>query len=435
MGIIDYYNLAFSNRETSFSTHVHEVDSLISTLIKNLPKKIHIEDNKSGKEFLIDLTEDSSISNYEFILLNKLFYQYSVIYEDSVKYTFYDFDDNTSTAEDYFNRNTGVLRLLKSILFLDFYNSLDLVYGVFSLYDMIPFLDLRTIPVSDKKDMLLNQKRYIADKLRELGGQYDVLNIEYVDYLKKVETLNKLIYQIEVKASVDEAKSNDPVLRDVSNYKNRLVKMQDVHSRVESKISDWKFDLDQLKINERDVSRQKKLSAKIKKWAKVSAKLNGSIKITKAEISNYEDVLKKDSSTIESRKSEYAKKINDLKERLVTAEDTKTKLYERLSEIKNSSNSLKMELQSIENRMATELTIVDTDKLVSKNILSIDRDITVGEKLFRFLSNYFISMSQSSFISLQDRRALVVRLFPDIKVKSFSTIDGVFDDKHFITVG
>jgi hypothetical protein len=46
-----------------------------------------------------------------------------------------------------------------------------------------------------------------------------------------------------------------------------------------------------------------------------------------------------------------------------------------------------------------------------------------------------MAMNQSSFLSPKDRRELLIKLFPDIKIKSLSTIDGVIDDKHFIKVG
>jgi hypothetical protein len=78
--------------------------------------------------------------------------------------------------------------------------------------------------------------------------------------------------------------------------------------------------------------------------------------------------------------------------------------------------------------------LVDADKLVAKNIVSIDKEITPGEKLFRFLSNYFISVDQSNFLSIVDRRTLILRLFPNIKIKSISIIRGVVDEKNFISV-
>lgn len=434
MGIIDYYKLAFSGRQTSFSEHVQQADAVISRLVESIPEIIFIEDKKLNKEFAINLMEDNSISTHEYVLLQKLFYQYSVVFEDTVSFKFQCQDGNVYEAEEFFNKNTGILRLLKSVLFLDFYNSLDLVYGVFSLYDMIPFLDLKTIPLSDKKDALLNQKRYISEKIRDLSGQYDVLNIEYVNYSNKVAQFEKLIHEIQVKASVDESKSQDPVLVDASNYKSKLLKFKNAHRRISERVENAKVNLDDLKINMRNPDLQRVLSSLLKKWTKKEKSISDNIKLMSVEVSNYDDILKRGETTIAKRQGEFNKKINDLKEKLASAINMRDKLYDRVVEIKNSSNSLQMELQSIENRISSEVTLVDADKLVSRNIVSIDKEITPGEKLFRFLSNYFISVDQSNFLSIIDRRTLILKLFPSIKIKSISIIDGAIDEKNFITV-
>jgi hypothetical protein len=249
-----------------------------------------------------------------------------------------------------------------------------------------------------------------------------------------VRNLEKIIHEIEVKYSLDEIKSNDPVLVDVSNYKIKLKKGKKIHDNIVSRLERSKVYLDELKINSRNPEMQKLLASRIKKWSKKEKIISDYIKLISADISNYDEVIKRNESTISERKIEFTKKINDLKDKLAVAINTRDKLYERIVEIKNSSNSLQLELQNIDNRISSEITLVDTDKLISRNIVSIDKEITPGEKLFRFLANYFISVDQNNFLSLKDRRNLILKLFPNIKIKSISIIRGVADENNFILV-
>lgn len=434
MGILDYYRLAFSNKQTSFSDHVRGVDAIIAKLIENLPQGIAISDTINDKEYEINFFEEEWLSHKEFVLLHTLFYQYPVGFNSDVEYSFINSSGEKIDAATFLNANTGMLRLMKSILFLDFYNSLDLVYGVFSLYDMIPYLDLKTIPLSDKRDNMVNQKRYIADKIQELQGQYDVINTEYADYVKKVDNLKRLIHQVEIAQSVEAQKPQNPALQEFESFKIKRDKSVKTLKRLSSSVDSWKVDLDNLKINVRNVPMQKVLAGKIKKWSRVTEKLGNNIKLLNAEISNGDSVSSSEKTASTAKISEYEMRVNDLKEKLVTSEDTKNKVYQRLVDIKNSSNSLQMELTSVESKLMNEVAIVDPDKMVAKNIVAIDKEITVGEKLFRFLANYFISIDQSSFLTLADRRAVLLKIFPGLKMKSLSSIGTIADEKNFISV-
>lgn len=429
MNLSSEYVSLFGQKVLDIIQPISQIDTFFDDILGKLPSFFSIENTVTGKVYEIDLIKDPAISQAEFSILYAMLTNYS---SKGLNITCGDGVPFPQLVES----TPGLSRLLKAILFLDFYSPNDFLNNVISVQDFIPIPKLIPLPSSEKKDIFLNMKKGLMDKISDYQNNYNRLMVEYEKCSQAITTLQSVVAQVTVELSKFGAQQA-PVIENFDSMQQRSRKISRIIQAMGTRMERNKSRiLEILNLGYID-SKAHTLTEKLKS---INARYQTAKEILSGEQGNLLVFIE-----TESRKSqiaamnqeqynEYATKLAQVNSTISQHEQLKLALNSQISDLKDKSNRLQIEVNEIEARMQIECKPINMDKLISENILELEKPQLLAEKINRFLLYYMSKVSSSKYLDLQQRRAFIDRLFPDLKIKSLNPTPVTLDDKYFIAV-
>jgi hypothetical protein len=441
MTLIQYFRSVFGGASVSIFETLSKIDALLSSIFDNLPNTIFIKDKSNRLGYLIDFTSDIKIGYDEYTALHAVFSQFISLsnpnYEVSCTYG----KNNTEISfNELLAKFPGMYKIIKSVLFLDFHNSQEFINNSISLYELIKSPKFATLPSQDKRDSYISQLKEVQKSIERYTTEYDVLSVDYVKFSGDIDKLSHVLQRIETE-SILSKKEETPEPSDNSMLIHELQKESRRIAAVIEKLKN-SIDLNNSKILEiskknritvTDSSRQKELTRINKRRQKIIDVLSGRQLSILKEI---EQTAEKDFfiKSASSRDLETSAQIEEIKSSYRLAEERRRQVHNAMTEMKSKINALKLEAMDLEGKIKSEGAPVDINRISSENLLLLDTETTLHEKTVRFLLSYFNELDPRSFLTIPQRRDLLKKIFPELKMKSISLLPEIKDFENFIEV-
>jgi hypothetical protein len=323
---------------------------------------------------------------------------------------------------------------------LDFHNSQEFINNSISLYELIKSPKFATLPSQDKRDSYISQLQEVQKSIERYTTEYDVLSVDYVKFSGDIDKLSHVLQRIETE-SILSKKEETPEPADNSMLIHELQKESRRIAAVIEKLKN-SIDLNNSKILEiskknritvTDSSRQKELTRINKRRKKIIDVLSGRQLSILKEI---EQTAEKDFfiKSASSRDLETSAQVEEIKSSYRLAEERRRQVHNAMTEMKSKINALKLEAMDLEGKIKSEGAPVDINRISSENLLLLDTETTLHEKTVRFLLSYFNELDPRSFLTIPQRRDLLKKIFPELKMKSISLLPEIKDFENFIEV-
>lgn len=438
--LTEYYKSTFGTKVTPLFEQVKNLDESFKSLADSLPKKIVIREELTGKVFVLDLHEDTTMSPYEYMLLSSVFHGYVNQQEGIYSIIFSLPSGEKYSFEDYVGNFPGIHKLLRSVLFLDFYNSLDFINFFCAFYYLVPVFGLRKIPSSGHKDHMVAIKSDLLHKESELRNQYDSMSLKYSEYSTNIDALKNIIGKIEVDMNLSEALPDRDSSR-MSKYEKRINRLGKVISSVDKRLVSLKekdINLTHL-LQSKEINKPEdyELKVRVAKRRKEYTSLKTLLVNTQSSfMSEIENMFfsEKEAIHLEENRDRDESHYNDIKEKLLVQESKRSTLHTYLSNLKTEINSVRQSILDVESQMTSNFKPVDLDRIIAENVITLDKDVSLVEKLVRFTYSYFSDLEPKTFLTFPERRDLLRRIFGELRIKSLSPTLSL-DPSEFITVG
>ena len=418
-----------------------KIEALLSSIFDNLPNTILIKDKINNRGYRIDFTSDTKIGYDEYTALHAVFSQFISVsnpkYEVSCTYGPHSVE---ITFNDFLAKFPGMYKIIKSVLFLDFHNSQELINSSISLYELIKSPKFSLLPSQDKRDSYISQLKEVQKSIERYTSEYDVLSVDYVKFSGDIDKLTQVLQRIETEAVLSK-KEDAP---DQGDNSILIQELQKESRRVASVIGKLKSSVEvnnskileiskKNRITVTDSSRQKELTRINKRRNKILEVLSGRQLAILKEIEQTAetDFFRKSASSGEAQKSAQ---VDEIKANHRLAEERRKQVHAAMTDMKSKINALKLEAMDLEGKIKSEGAPVDMNRLSSENLLLLDTEVTLHEKTVRFLLSYFNHLDPRSFLTIPQRRDLLKKIFPELQVKSISLLPEIRDFENFIEV-
>ncbi|HNF28635.1 MAG TPA: hypothetical protein PKV80_29485, partial [Leptospiraceae bacterium] len=289
----------------------------------------------------------------------------------------------------------GMYKIIKSVLFLDFHNSQELINSSISLYELIKSPKFSLLPSQDKRDSYISQLKEVQKSIERYTSEYDVLSVDYVKFSGDIDKLTQVLQRIETEAVLSK-KEDAP---DQGDNSILIQELQKESRRVASVIGKLKSSVEvnnskileiskKNRITVTDSSRQKELTRINKRRNKILEVLSGRQLAILKEIEQTAetDFFRKSASSGEAQKSAQ---VDEIKANHRLAEERRKQVHAAMTDMKSKINALKLEAMDLEGKIKSEGAPVDMNRLSSENLLLLDTEVTLHEKTVRFLLSYF----------------------------------------------
>jgi hypothetical protein len=439
--ITRYYSALFSNKENSIRAYVDKLEDNLFSLFENLPKGICLVDkNDPANKYLINFENDTNLSHEEYTLLSSVFQQYYHLENDTYDVYFVGAKNNFIRFSDYTENNVGGFKLLRSILFLDFTNSLEFMHNFFAFYTIDNAPMFKALPSFEKKDTLMSMKEKAQNELDILSNEYDRVKMDLTNQISAMDSMYKVLSDLEVGLKLHNATgviTKPKAQENIALYHLKVKKISSILSRIDSHkgklINFVNYVIQNPDRTESDSVKKKMCDAIILKREKLKLKLVNTQNSYLREL-NTIAVDKINTEIDDSPKEDVGAKITELRHKLSSIDAKKSELGSNLSNLRDRINSLNLQILDIDNRLVSDFKPVDVDKLAYDNIIALDTPATIAEKLTRFTSAFFMNLNSEGYLKVAGRREFLKKLNPYLKLKSISTYPS---DKtgDFICVG
>ncbi|MEO0075122.1 MAG: hypothetical protein ABIK31_03310 [candidate division WOR-3 bacterium] len=443
--ILDYYARVFGSRVNVIRETLIKLQSGLDLICENLPEVLFITNKVTDDVYKIDLINDSSVTYEEYVILSSLFHQYNI---NNLSNNSPMFDivivhggGHKLSFNEYITKYSGVFKFVKSILFLDFFNPVGFLTSSFDLFPSTPLFS--EIPSFDSKNRLVQMKSDLNHKLTYLRHEYDFLANRYENFASDIEKLRSVILEIEFKLKELDGKgelnlNNSHIhYKGIDYYTERVSRIVSLISKIESIVSALKVEsvriVSENMVDLESIDKKIILDRRINKYGMWKDSLKNLCENYQNEIHNLTmksyDVMSENNNT-----EELHQKYFELKNSLMVAESQRYGVMNKIKELKEEINSTQLILLDVENQLSANFKPVDVDKLITENFIKLDKEITLSERIQRFLSSFFVSLESKTYLNLLERREFLHKICPALKMRSLALDGTVPDNGQFLIV-